>query len=144
MKSLSTLSYPAKFTKEPEGGYSVSFVNFSEGHTQGDTWEEAFRMAIDCLHACIEYRLEEKAEIPEPSEKKARQVAVPVALQVAPKLALYKVMRKRKLSNSQLARDMHVSEGSIRRMLNPRHKSKPEQYTRALLALGYAVEGTIE
>ncbi len=39
------LAYPAKFVEEKrDGGFSVSFPDFPEGHTQGDTLEEAFRM----------------------------------------------------------------------------------------------------
>jgi antitoxin HicB len=118
----------------------VSFVDFPEGHTQGESRDEAFRMAVDCLHACIEYRLEEKAEIPVPSPINRRAVAIPVPLEIAPKVALYQAMRTRKMSNLKLANNLHVSETAIRRMLDPKHRSKPEQYTRALLALGCAVQ----
>ena|ERR1700761_1587213 len=138
-----TLAYPAKFKKEREGGYSVSFPDFPEGLTQGETRDDAFRMAIDCLQACMEYRLEAKQDIPGPSVAKRGEVEIPVSLEVAPKIALYQAMRDAKYSNVRLAGKLNISETVVRRMLDPRHKSKPEQYTRALMALGRAVQVSI-
>jgi antitoxin HicB len=74
---MSTLSYPARFTKERDA-YDVSFADFPEAHTFGIGRADAFRMAIDCLQAAIEYRREEKAAIPAPSTRKRGQIAVPV------------------------------------------------------------------
>ncbi len=131
------LSYPAIFKMEAEGGFSVSFPDFPEAHTQGETHEEAIEMAIDCLHTAIEWRLEEKQDIPGPSRSRAKnQIIIPVALDLAPKLALLQVMREQNISNVKLAQKLQVGETVIRRMLNPKHKSKPEQYIRALAALG--------
>jgi antitoxin HicB len=130
------LCYPAVFHAEKEGGFSVSFPDFPEAHTQGDTKQEAFEMAIDCLHTAIQWRLEEKEEIPAASSKRRHQIAIPVPYDLAPKLGLLRIMREQRVSNVALARKLHVQEGVVRRMLNPKHKSKPEQYMRALHALG--------
>jgi len=134
------LAYPAIFAAEPEGGFSISFPDFPEAHSQGDDFEDAFRMAIDCLHAVIEWRMEEKAEIPRPSPVRKNQHPIPVSLDLAPKLALAHLMRERKISNVNLARNLKVSELVVRRMLDPKHKSKPDQYTRAFAALGCAAQ----
>ena len=132
-----TLAYPAILKAEKkEGGFSVSFPDLPEAHTQGDDREEAFRMAVDCLNAAIAWRMEEKADVPAASRLGRGQLVVPVSLDLAPKLALYQAMRERKLSNVKLAEHLRVSELIVRRMLNPRHKSKPQQYIRALRALG--------
>ena len=40
--------YPACFYKEAEG-YSVVFPDLNNLATQGDTFEEAMEMAVDCL-----------------------------------------------------------------------------------------------
>ena len=137
------LSYSAVFTPEKEGGFSVSFPDFPEAHSQGDNLEDAYRMAIDCLNAAIAWRLEEKSEIPLPGRVRRGQYAVPVSLDLAPKLALYQTMRDRRVSNVKLAQQLRVSELIVRRMLNPRHKSKPEQYVRALRALGQTLEVSV-
>ena len=40
--------YPAVFHKE-EKGYWVSFPDIPEALTQGDSLQEAYEMAVDCL-----------------------------------------------------------------------------------------------
>ncbi len=135
--SFVPLAYPAILTLEKEGGYSVSFPEFPEAHTQGDSKSEAIAAAIDCLHTAIEWRLERKERIPEPSRKKRRHsVEIPVPFDLAPKLGLIQVMIRHHISNVGLARKIGVSEVVVRRMLDPRHTIKPSMYLRALMALG--------
>ena len=43
------LFYPAVFHKAEEGGFWVSFPDFPECMTQGDSMDEAYEMAIDAL-----------------------------------------------------------------------------------------------
>ena len=43
------LIYVAKFEKADEGGYSVCFPDIKGAHTCGDTLQEAYYMAEDCL-----------------------------------------------------------------------------------------------
>ena len=57
-------------------------------------------------------------------------IAVPLYL--APKMALYLAMRERGLNNTQLARRLGLSETVVRRMLSPRHMTKPEKIQAAL------------
>jgi antitoxin HicB len=130
------LSYPATFTAESEGGFSVSFPDFPEAHTQGETKDEAFAQAVDCLHTAIDWRLADKLDIPVASKARRGQLQVPVPLDLAPKVGLVRVMHSQKISNVALARKLGVEEIVVRRMLNPKHRSQPEQYMRALYALG--------
>jgi antitoxin HicB len=138
----STLAYPAVFTKEAKG-IDVAFPDFPRAHTWADTEEGAYAMAVDCLRAAIEYALEEKDQIPTPSPVRKGQYAIPVSLDLAPKLALYEAMREEHISNVKLAEKLHVNETVVRRMLDPNHTSKPEQYTRALRALGRATQVSV-
>lgn len=41
--------YPAVFTEENEGGYSVSFPDLPGCFTEGDTLEQAYEMAFDAI-----------------------------------------------------------------------------------------------
>ena len=136
------LAYPAVFTREAKG-IDVSFPDFPRAHTCGATDEEAYRMAIDCLRAAIEYALEAKEEIPRSSAVRKGQQAIPVSFDLAPKLALYQLMRDQKVSNLKLAARLKINETVVRRMLDPNHVSKPEQYTRALAALGAAIQVSV-
>lgn len=58
--------YPAKFVREPEGGYTVEFVDF-KGATYGETLTEAFYMAWDFLGLSLLGYKEEGLDIPDPS-----------------------------------------------------------------------------
>lgn len=56
-------AYPAYFYEEHDGGYSVIFPDLNHLATQGDTINEAFSMAIDCLAGYL-YTLKQKNETP--------------------------------------------------------------------------------
>jgi antitoxin HicB len=55
---------------------------------------------------------------------------------LAPKLALYLAMRQGRITNTEVARRLGVSETVVRRMLNPRHATKPGKIQAALPVLG--------
>ena len=60
-------AYPACFYKEKTGGYSVIFPDLDHLATCGDTLEEAFAMAVDCLAGYL-YNARQMGEtVPEPS-----------------------------------------------------------------------------
>lgn len=44
-------------------------------------------------------------------------------------------MRERRVPNTELAKRLGVSETVVRRMLNPRHATRPEKIQAALAAL---------
>ncbi|MDE6313180.1 MAG: type II toxin-antitoxin system HicB family antitoxin [Lachnospiraceae bacterium] len=59
--------YPAIFTKEPEGNYSITFRDLESCYTCADTLEEGIEMAEDVL-ALVLYGYEVDGKtIPEPS-----------------------------------------------------------------------------
>ena len=133
---MRSFSYPAKFSGEDRGAFTVTFPDLPEAITSGRNLQDALVQAADCLGCALGGRIVDGMEIPAPSKprKDCRMVEVP--LDLAPKVALYMAMRERKVNNSQLARRLGVSETVIRRMLNPRHDSKPEKIQAALETLG--------
>ena len=66
--------YPAKFTQEDDGGFSVIFTDFDfEGSkygiaTQGDDLESAMKMAKDALCMMLYHAEQENADLPTPSK----------------------------------------------------------------------------
>lgn len=59
--------FPAVFTTEDDGQYSIEFPDLKNCYTQGDNLQDAYDMASDVLCLCL-YNLEEKGEtIPAPS-----------------------------------------------------------------------------
>jgi antitoxin HicB len=140
-----TATYPASFLPEASGkGLHVRFPDLPEALTGGDDLEDTFAEATDCLAEAIAGRIARGDEIPPPSKPKRGQRLISVPLYLAPKLALYLAMRERGVPNTKLARRLGVSETVVRRMLNPRHHTKPEKIQAALAALGKRIVVTFE
>jgi antitoxin HicB len=138
-----TASYPASFLPE-ENGFHVRFPDLPEALTGGDDLEDTFVQAADCLAEAIAGRIARCDEIPSPSKPKRGQHLISVPLYLAPKLALYLAMRERHIPNTELAKRLGVSETVVRRMLNPRHNTKPEKIQAALAVLGKRIVVTFE
>jgi len=140
-----TACYPAIFPPEDDGkGFRVRFPDLPEALTGGDDLPDTFVQAANCLAESIAGRIARGDEIPSPSKAKRGQHLISVPLYVVPKLALYLAMRERRMANTELAKRLGVSETVIRRMLNPKHDTKPEKIQAALIALGKRVVVTFE
>jgi antitoxin HicB len=140
-----TASYPASFLPEENGqGFHVRFPDLPEALTGGDDLEDTFVQAADCLAEAIAGRIARGDDIPPPSKPKRGQHLISVPLYLAPKLALYLAMRERRIPNTELAKRLGVSETVVRRMLNPKHDTKPEKIQAALVTLGKRIVVTFE
>ena len=140
-----TASYPASFLPEKRGkGFHVRFPDLPEALTGGDDIEDTLVQAADCLAEAIAGRIARGDEIPPPSGPKRGQRLIGVPLDLAPKLALYLVMRERRIPNTELAKRLRVSETVVRRMLSPKHHTRPERIQAALIALGKRLVVTFE
>lgn len=64
---MNKLFYPALFHTAEEGGFWISFPEFPECLTQGETMEEAYDMAVASLGLSITDLLKENSPLPEPS-----------------------------------------------------------------------------
>ena len=132
-----TAVYPASFLSEDKGkGLHVRFRDLPEALTGGDDLEDTLAQAADCLAEAIAGRIVRGDAIPAPSKLKRGQYPIGVPLYLAPKLALYLAMREGGMRNTELARRLGVSETVVRRMLDPKHNTKPERIQAALAALG--------
>ena len=60
-------AFPACFYKEKTGGYSVLFPDLNHLATCGDTLEEAFAMAVDCLAGYLYNSRQMGEPVPVPS-----------------------------------------------------------------------------
>lgn len=59
--------YPAIFHNDENGGYWISFPDFPECMTQGETMGEAYEMAVEAMGLCIDDRLRNEESLPEVS-----------------------------------------------------------------------------
>lgn len=132
-----TATYPASFLREADGhGFHVRFPDLPEALTGGSDLDDTREQAADCLAEALAGRIKRGDEIPKPSKLKRGQHCVTVPLYLAPKLALYLAMKESGLRNTELAKRLGVSETVVRRMLDPKHTTKPERIQAALAELG--------
>jgi len=142
---LFSASYPAVFIPEKNRkGFHVRFADLPEALTGGRDLLDTTVQAEDCLAEAIAGRILRGDDVPAPSKPKRGQRMIPVPLYLAPKLALYMAMRQRKMANTVLAKRLGVTETIIRRMLDPRHNTKPERIQAALIALRVRILITFE
>lgn len=87
MERASTYTYAAVFTAESDGGYSVRFPQLDGCYTQGDSFEEARREAIDAMSLHL-YGMEQDGEaIPEAElnvETEEGEMIVPITAWMTP------------------------------------------------------------
>ena len=138
-------TYPASIVRENTGkGFLVRFADLPEALTGGDDMEDSLTQAADCLAEAVAGRIRRGDSIPTPSKLKRGQHPIGVPLYLAPKLALYLAVREQGLRNTELARRLGVSETVVRRMLDPKHDTKPARIQAALNALGKRIVVSFE
>ncbi len=140
---LDTFNYPAEIQRDEDGRFVVAFPDFGWGATDGATREEALAEAKDLLRELIATTIREGEQLPAPSRATARRPVVVPPVQVALKAALYAAYRQAGISQRQLARDLDVAEGTVRRMLNPDHPTKAATIDDALRRLGKRITVTV-
>jgi antitoxin HicB len=132
-------AFPYRF--EPDAGrVLVQFIDVPEAHTFGATDAEAGGdNALDCLIAALGGYIRQGREIPRPSPARGLPAVILPPL-VSAKLALYDAMRTRRITRTELARQLGLQENAVRRLLDLDHRSHIDQIDRALAALGKRLE----
>ena len=131
-----TFAYPASVARDEAGFYLVTFPDFPEAATDGESREEALNEAPDALEEAIAGRMNRGDTLPHPSARKARQALVSVPAQMAVKAALYIAVKEAGIRNAELAKRLDADEKEIRRLLDPHHRSKLPRLEAALEVLG--------
>ena len=129
------LAYPLSLERQDDGTVLASFPDIPEALTEGATEEEALAEAKDCLIAALGGYIQERRKIPRPSPARGRPLVALPAL-VAAKTALYSEMRVQGIGNTVLAKQLGITEGAVRRLIDPDHRSHIGQVETALGALG--------
>ena len=131
--------YPCVLKPEKEGGFSVIFPDVPEALTCGSSRGEALAMAEDALAAALGAYMKSRESVPPPSGATRNQELVAVPPIVAAKLALYNAMRREGLTRVALAGRLGLSEGAVRKLLNPDHLSSISRIEKALREVGYGL-----
>lgn len=127
-------SYPVKVLPQADGGFVVSFPDFPEAVTQGESLQEARLAAVDCLDEALANRIKQRQSIPL-GFAQVEPIAQPTTL-IALKAHLYVAVQEASLSGTALARKLGVAETEARRLLDPRHRTRFERLEEALAAFG--------
>ena len=129
--------YPVRVEKDEDGRYLATAPDVPEAMTDGESLDEALAGMSDALGAALAGYSLEGRDLPLPSAVASGLHAVPVAPLVAAKLALRNVMQVGEINNSELARRLGVSEGAVRRLVDPDHASRLDRVVAALEVLGH-------
>jgi antitoxin HicB len=132
------LAINALFEPDAEkGGFVVTFPDFPWGVTQGDSEEEATRMAVDAIALVINELIKRGMEIPRQSKVRGRQyriIRLP-ALQTA-KAELYREFSTSGIRKVDLARRLGIPKTVVDRLFDLNHNSRLDQIEAALRVLG--------
>jgi antitoxin HicB len=134
------MKFPVKLSKEPEGGYTVTFPDIPEAITCGESVEDALYHAKDALESAMDFYLDDKRPVPAPSKPKRGQHTVELPASVAAKVLLLNEMSSQKVRPSELARRLKVTPQEVNRLIDWKHTSKIDGIAGALKALGKTME----
>ena len=119
-----------------KGWFNVSFPDVRGALTCGRNWEVAMEMAEDCLLVALCAYVDCNEELPKPSPLSVGQELVAVPALSAAKLALYSTMRRKEISNKELAERLGINESAVCKLLIPDRYSHMKQVAKALDAVG--------
>jgi antitoxin HicB len=127
--------YAVKLKRAGRDGFVVTFPQFPEAVTQGETRAEALLEAVDCLDEAIAARIGSREAIP--VGKAEGDLAVEPSPAIAAKAALYDALRAAQLTTiSAAARHLQVAETEMRRLLDPHHQTRLSRLDAVLRQLG--------
>lgn len=132
--------FPAKYERDPGGGYVVTFRDIPEAVTQGDTLEEARTLAVDALVTAMDFYFEDQRSVPVPSKLQNDEEFVELPLSLAAKVLLLNEMVEKKARPGDLAKAMKVTPQEVSRILDLSHTTKIDTIERAFHALGRHLE----
>ena len=135
------IAYPVELSRQKRNVVRVAFPDFPDMWVEcavGDEQAAANGLLIDALEHCVK----ERRAIPRPTRNPGRQLIEPPVL-VAAKVALYQAMHKRHMSNVALADELGTVEGTVRRLIDLRHRSHVGQVEAALAILGKRLAVTV-
>ena len=115
--------YRYTLAQQENGWWLVRFVGVPEALTEGETEEEARANARDCLIMALEGYMKAGRPLPRKGAGHSGRDRAVLPSLVTAKLAVYEEMRARGWSRVRLAKELGMSENSVRRLLDLHHSS---------------------
>lgn len=129
------LNYPVLIQWD-EDTFVATLPDIPEAVADGESVEQALHNMREAIEACLQFRIEEGEEIPEPSSIIETSYYVRPSAIISAKVLLYKVMRQQKVTKAELARRLGWPKAQVHRLLDWGHHSRFDQFTKALSILG--------
>jgi antitoxin HicB len=129
------IEYPAIFDPADEGGYTITFPDFPEAISEGDTLEEANYNAIEVLDLTLKSRMDDNENIPLPHSESGADVHM-IAPDVNIQSALLVKLNRGDKKFSDLARTLGTSWPAVSRLEDPSHWPSLRQLDKMAAALG--------
>jgi antitoxin HicB len=119
------MAFGYRYTLEQQenGWWLVRFIGLPEALTEGETEEEARANARDCLITALEGYMKAGRPLPRKGAGHSGRDRAVLPSLVTAKLAVYEEMRARGWSKVKFAKELGMSENSVRRLLDLHHSS---------------------
>jgi antitoxin HicB len=115
--------YRYTLQRQENGWWLVRFPGVPEALTEGETEAEARANARDCVITALEGYMKAGKLLPRDGAGHSGPDRAVLPSLVTAKLAVYETMRARGWSKVKLARELGMSENSVRRLLDLHHSS---------------------
>jgi len=115
--------YRYTLERQENGWWLVRFPGIPEALTEGETEEEARANARDCVISALEGYMKAGKPLPREGAGHSGSDRTVLPSLVTAKLAVYETMRTHGWSKVKLAKELGMSENSVRRLLNLHHSS---------------------
>src|SRR6266567_9493947 len=116
--------YRYTLERQVNGWWLVRFAGIPEALTEGETKDEARANARDCVIAALEGYMKAGKPLPRAGTGHSGPDRAVLPSLVTAKLAVYETMRTRGWSKVKLAKELGMSENSVRRLLDLHHSSQ--------------------
>lgn len=139
------MRYPALFEPAEEGGFIVTFPDWSWGVTQGEDERDTHEMARDALVTMIAYSIRHGKPVPPPSRPKGRKYRmIELPALMAMKTELYIAFQTSGMRKSELARRLGIPKTIVDRLFDLHHRTRLDQIEAAFAALGKRLSIAVE
>jgi antitoxin HicB len=116
--------YRYTLERQENGWWLVRFSAIPEALTEGETEEEARANALDSAITALEGYMKAGKPLPRQGAGHSGPYRAILPSLVTAKLAVYETMRVRGWSKVKLAKELGMSENSVRRLLDLHHSSQ--------------------
>lgn len=115
--------YRYTLERQENGWWLVRFPGIPEALTEGETEEEARASAVDCAITALEGYMKAAKPLPREGAGHSGPDRAVLPSLVTAKLAVYETMHAHGWSKVKLAKELGMTENSVRRLLDLHHSS---------------------